>query len=165
MSAWTAQRTSRVYPIGVMALDPARLVEHVHGHLGWLAAAALLHPAIVLRRRGRRAHLAVVLSTGFITTAAAVGVWLYVAYRQRLKQAIFREGATYGWLFERKEHLAFGAVVLAWAGTVAYFASRRASVPLAGSLQTFAFRAFVCAAALAITVAVLGTTVAIFRTF
>ncbi|MDB5220684.1 MAG: hypothetical protein JWO86_8611, partial [Myxococcaceae bacterium] len=32
-----------------MLLEATRLMEHVHGHLGWLAAATLVHPAIVLR--------------------------------------------------------------------------------------------------------------------
>ncbi len=151
--------------LGPASLDPLRLAEHVHGHLGWLAAALLLHPAIVLRNRKRRAHLAVALATAFVTLGAAGGAWLYVAYREQLKQQIFIHAPAIGYLFERKEHLAFGAVVLAWAGCAAYFAAPRATPDVRETLRTIAFRAFVASAALAIVVAVLGTVVAVYKSF
>src|SRR5438105_2845565 len=109
-----------------MTLDPIRLTEHLHGHAGWLAAAILIHPAVVLRDKKRRAHLAVIIATTFVTLACGAGMWLYVFYRERLKQGIFQTGPAFGLLFERKEHLAFGALVLAWAGAAAYFAATRA---------------------------------------
>jgi hypothetical protein len=151
-------------------LDAARIFEHVHGHIGWLAAASLVHPAIVLRNRSRRAHLAVTLSTAFVTTGAAIGEYIYVAYRERLKQQIFIDAPSIGLLFERKEHLAFGAVLLAWIGCAAYFAALRAAAAtkqesLRLTLRTLAFRAFLGSAALTILVACLGTYVAIFKTF
>ena len=148
-----------------MLLDPVRLLEHVHGHLGWLAAAVLVHPAIVLRSRTRRAHWAVGLSAAMVTVAAAIGLWLYVAYRERLKQGIFMHAPAIGLLFERKEHLAFGAVVLAWAGTAAYFAAPHATAETRERLRTLAFRAFCASAALTVLVAILGTVVAVYRTF
>ncbi|HVH46720.1 MAG TPA: hypothetical protein VM925_30470 [Labilithrix sp.] len=148
-----------------MSLDTVRLFEHVHGHLGWLAAALLFHPAIVLRDRRRRAHLAVCLSTGSVTIGAAIGLWLYVAYRERLKQDIFLHAPSIGLLFERKEHLAFGSVVLAWAGCIAYFAAQRALPETKATLRTIAFRAFVGSAVLAVLVAALGTIVAVYASF
>ena len=148
-----------------MVLDPLRLTEHIHGHLGWLAAAVLIHPAIVLRSRTRRAHLAVALSTGFITVAAGVGLWLYVAYRERLKQGIFMHAPVVGMLFERKEHLAFGAVMLAWTGAAAYFAAPRATPQTRERLRTIAFQSFCASAALSVLVAILGTVVAVYRSF
>jgi hypothetical protein len=148
-----------------MSLDPVRLFEHVHGHLGWLAAVALLHPAILLRNRTRRAHLSVLLSTALVTLVCAGGAWLYVAYRERLKQSIFVEARWVGLLFDRKEHLAFGALLLAWAGAAAYFAAPRARPALRTLLRTIAFRAFVASAALALLVAVLGTVVATYKSF
>lgn len=147
------------------SLNPVRLVEHVHGHLGWLAAALLAHPAIVLRNRRRRAHLAVALATLAVTVSAAGGAWLYVAYRAELKQPIFTYAPAIGLLFERKEHLAFGALALAWAGCAAYFAAPRATPEVGATLRTIAFRAFVGAAALAIVVSVLGTIVAVYASF
>jgi len=148
-----------------MLLDPVRLFEHVHGHLGWLGAATLIHPAIVLRSRTRRAHLAVASSTGFVTVAAAIGMGIYVAYRERLKQGIFIHAPSVGLLFERKEHLAFGAVMLAWAGAAAYFAAPRAPSDTRQRLRSLAFHAYCASAALAVLVAILGTVVATYRTF
>jgi hypothetical protein len=145
-------------------MDAARIVEHVHGHLGWLAAAALVHPAIVLRRPQRRAHAAVCIAVALPTLAAALGAWLYVSYRERLRQGIFVEAPSIGLLFERKEHLAFGALALAWSAALAYVASRRAPAHEA-LLRRFAHRAFVASALLAVTVAILGTIVATCRTF
>lgn len=150
-------------------MDLLRLTEHVHGHLGWLAAALLVHPAIVLRDRRRRAHLAVILACAFVTVASAGGAWIYVAYRDQLRQAIFVSSPTIGLLMERKEHLAFASLVFAWAGTAAYFGASRASHTaeerLRETLRTIAFRAFVCSAALAVIVAVLGTIVAVYKSF
>jgi hypothetical protein len=148
-----------------MLLDALKLTEHIHGHLGWLAAATLIHPAIVLRSRTRRAHLAVGLSTGFVTVAAGIGAWLYVAYRSHLKQGIFMHAPSVGLLFERKEHLAFGAVMLAWAGAAAYCAAMRATPTTRERLRTIAFQSFCASAALAVLVAVLGTVVAVYKTF
>jgi len=170
----------RAYPIGrgsarlalhgingapAMTLDTLRLLEHVHGHLGVLAAALLVHPAIVLRDRRRRAHLAVGLATATVSAGAALGAWLYVAYRAELKQQIFTHAPSIGLLFERKEHLAFGAVVFAWAGCVAYFAALRATPELRLALRTIAFRSFAASAALAVVVAVFGVVVAVYKSF
>lgn len=149
----------------MQSLDALRLTEHVHGHLGWLAAAVLLHPAIVLRDRRRRAHLAVGLAVGFVTVASAIGAWLYVAYRERLKQKIFLDAAWIGLLFERKEHLAFGALLLAWAGGAAYVAAIRAKDDVRATLRTIAFHAFAASAAITVLVAVLGTVVAVYKSF
>jgi hypothetical protein len=149
-----------------MPFEPLRLWEHLHGHLGWLAVALLFHPAIVLRNRKRRAHLAVSLATIAVTIGAAGGMWLYVAYRNHLKQHIFIHSPAVGLLFERKEHLAFGALVLAWAGCAAYFAAPRAQgESVRTTLRTIAFRSFVGSATLAIVVAVMGTIVAVYKTF
>jgi hypothetical protein len=147
------------------SLESLRLTEHVHGHLGWLAAAALVHPAIVLRNVKRRAHLAVASSVTLVTLAAALGVLIYGPYRDRLRQNIFQTAPTYGWLFERKEHLAFAAVLLAWTGAIAYVGARYASGDLALTLRKVAFRAYVASAALALATATLGTLVAAYRTF
>jgi hypothetical protein len=151
-------------------VDPVRLLERVHGHLGWLAVAALAHPAILLRDRRRRAHLSVALSVGFITLAAAIGVGLYPSYSAGLKPQIFVQDPRIGLLFERKEHLAFGAVVLTWTGAIAYIAALRvqrqqASATLHAELRRLAFRAYIGAVALAAIVAALGTWVATYKSF
>jgi len=146
-----------------MGFDLVRVVQHVHGHLGWLAAAALVHPAILLRHRKRKAHVSVAVAVILPTLAGALGAWIYGPYRDRIKQSIFIDARWVGLLFERKEHLAFGAILLGWAGAVAYVLAIRASEATRESLRTFAHRAFVASAILALSVASLGTAVASFR--
>ncbi|MEI7892176.1 MAG: hypothetical protein WCI05_03745 [Myxococcales bacterium] len=136
-----------------------RLLEHLHGALGWLALAALVHPALLLRRRPS-AHLAVVLACGLITLAAGGGVLLYPAYREEVKGAVFRHSAQVGLLFERKEHLSFGAVLLAWGGGAGYWTSCKAGDPMAQVLRRFAARAFAVSALLAGVASVCGAVVA-----
>lgn len=127
--------------------------------------AALVHPAFALRRRGRRAHVSVALAVALPSVVSALGAWLYVEYRVRLRPLIFQETPHVGWMFERKEHLAFGALGLAWLAGIAYAASWRAEEPTRAALQRLAHRAFILAAALAFAVAWLGTWVAIYRGF
>ncbi|HEX7665534.1 MAG TPA: hypothetical protein VF407_13505 [Polyangiaceae bacterium] len=146
-------------------IDPIRLLQHVHGHVGWLAAAVLVHPAIVLRRK-KKADWAVGSAVGLATIAGGMGAWLYPSYRERLKQGIFQEAPAIGYLFERKEHLAFAAVALAWVGGLAYVVARTTDEsPTRDSLRKASQVSFTIAAALAIVVAALGTTIAAFRSF
>jgi hypothetical protein len=146
-------------------IDPLRIAERIHGHLGWLAAIALLHPAILLRNRKRKAHLSVGLAVGGISAVFAIGCLIYGAYRDKLRQALFQQARPIGFLFERKEHLAFGALLLAWAGALAYFAAGRADGPTRDSLRKAAHWAFVAASVLAVVTASLGIIVAAFRSF
>jgi hypothetical protein len=147
-------------------LDLARVGEHLHGHLGWLAAIALVHPAILLGRRQRRAHLSVALSVAVATLTGALGASLYPAYRERLRQPIFASAPSLGYLFERKEHFALGAIFLAWAGAAAYVAAYRdADVGAREALRRAAHWAFVASALLGVATALLGTIVASYRTF
>jgi hypothetical protein len=148
-------------------LDPLRVAEHIHGHLGWLAAIALAHPAVLLRNHRRRAHLSVAVAVGIGTLAGILGASLYPAYRETLREPIFAETPTVGYLFERKEHLAFGCLLLAWAGAVAYLgASRRCvNVGQRDALRRAAHWAFVASAILAFGTATLGTVVATVGTF
>lgn len=146
-------------------IDPVRIQEHVHGHIGWLAAISLIHPAIVLRRTKRRAHLAVGLSVGIVTLAGGLGAYLYPDYRDRLRQSIFQHSRLIGYLFERKEHLAFGAFLLAWAGAMAYIAATRLEGDTRERLRRAAHWAFIAAAAMAVVTAALGTMIASYKTF
>jgi hypothetical protein len=143
-----------------------RLLEHVHGHLGWLSVAALLHPAILLRNARRRARLSVSLATGFVLVTAVLGATIYPLYRERIKQHLFIEAPRIGWMFERKEHLAVGAVAFAVAGCAAHLtAPLVADERIHRTLAVVAHRAFLVAFALALTAAVLGVAVASYRSF
>jgi hypothetical protein len=149
----------------VTLIDPLRIGEHLHGHIGWLAAIALLHPAVVLRRTTRRAHLAVGLAVGMVTLAGGLGAAIYGDYRDKLRQSIFQQARMMGYLFERKEHLAFGAVLLAYAGALAYVVATRLQGDARERLRQAAHWSFVAAAAMAVLTAALGTVVAAYRTF
>ena len=143
-----------------------RVAEHIHGHMGWLSAAALMHPAILLRDPTRRSRLAVLLTTGFVTATGLLGAWIYPEYRARLKQAIFIHAPKIGWLFERKEHLAVGALAFAWIGCIAHLAAPTfADAALKRTVALMAHRAFVIAFVLCVAVACLGVTVATYSTF
>jgi hypothetical protein len=145
-----------------------RLLAHVHGHIGWLAAAALVHPAIVLRKPRRRAHWAVGSSVALVTLAVALGMNVYGEYGARLKQTIFLRAPVYGWMFERKEHLAFGAAALTYAGALLYVAARRSLADAPEDAQRFqrvAALAFALAAPMAVVAATIATMVAAYRTF
>lgn len=93
-----------------------RFATSVHGHVGALAAIALLHPAILLwngRPATRGVRWTIGLSTGLLGLAYSMGIWLYGDYRAQVKRPLFRIDAAAGYLFETKEHLAFVAVALA----------------------------------------------------
>jgi hypothetical protein len=143
-----------------------RVLERIHGHLGWLSVAALLHPAIFLRKPKRRARLSASLATAFILATALLGGYFYPEYRSRIKQHIFIEAPRLGWMFERKEHLAVGAVGFALAGCLAHL-----SLPVFSEDATkttvarLAHRSFVAAFVLALIVASLGVTVASYKSF
>lgn len=137
-----------------------RLLEHAHGQAGWLAVAATLHPAILLRNPRRRARLAVSLAVGVLTVVAALGSYLYYYYSHRLRRPIYTASVQHGLLFERKEHLAFAALALAWAGCLLHLvASKNEQRARAAHL------AFVASAALTVAVATMGTLIASFRSF
>jgi heme A synthase len=94
-----------------------RLVESIHGHLGVLAAVALLHPAVLLwrgRPATRGVRLSIALTTLLVSAAYFFGIAIYGDYRALVKRALFRDDVGAGLLFETKEHLAFVALVLAW---------------------------------------------------
>lgn len=143
-----------------------RVAEHIHGHMGWLSTAALLHPAILLRNPKRRARLAVLLTTGFVTASGLLGAWIYPEYRARLKQAIFIHTPSIGWLFERKEHLAVGAIAFAWIGCIAHLAAGGFKDEASKrTVSLMAHRAYVIAFVLCVAVACIGVTVAVHSTF
>jgi hypothetical protein len=148
---------------GVLLL---RVLERIHGHLGWLSVAALLHPAILLRNPKRRARLSVALATSFVVVTALLGANIYPEYRAHIKQHIFIEAPRLGWMFERKEHLAVGAVTFALIGCIAHL-----SLPVFAeddvkrTVARLAHRGFVVAFVLGVIVGILGVSVASYKSF
>lgn len=142
-----------------------RALERIHGHLGWLSVAALLHPAILLRNPRRSARLSVGLATAFVVATAVLGASMYPEYRARLKQHIFLEAPRLGWLFERKEHLAVAVVAFACAGCAAHLAAPTLDEATRRVAAKVAHRAFVAAFVLSLAVASIGVAVASFKSF
>jgi hypothetical protein len=143
-----------------MSEHALRLLERIHGHLGWLAAAALLHPAILLRNPRRRAPLSTAAATLLATVAGALGAAIYPSYSRLVRRALYVSSFHHGLLFERKEHLAFAAIALSWAGCALHLTAR-------GSVERAraAHWAFVAAAVLAAIVSAFGTIIAAVRSF
>jgi hypothetical protein len=141
-----------------------RCCEHVHGHVGWLAALALAHPAVLLRRPRRNAFGVGLAATILVTVAAALGALLYPAYRATVKPMLLAATPAVGALFERKEHLGVAALVLAWAGLGALALARRRDAA-APDLGRLAFVAYAGAAIVALVAASAGLVVGAHRTF
>ncbi len=143
-----------------------RVLERVHGHLGWLAVAALAHPAILLRDPRRRARLSVSLATALVVVTGGLGATIYPDYRARVKQRIFLEAPALGWMFERKEHLAVGVLAFALVGCAAHLGVTLCTEPEARlSLGRLSHRAFVVSLLMAVVVASIGVAVASFKSF
>ncbi len=136
-----------------------RLLESIHGHLGILATAALVHPAILLRHGKpltRRNRWALSLAAAFSIAAWSAGIFIYGDYRRLVKRGLFQASVRAGLFFETKEHLALGVVCLASGALVAALMAPRD----AKSLRRTAALVFGLAAALSALVAGLGTYVA-----
>lgn len=145
-------------------MNPWTLVESIHGHLGVLAAAALLHPAILLRdgrplSRGIRWSLG--LTSAVTAGAFGLGLTIYEPYRAQVKRPLFVESPDAGWLFETKEHLAYVVLALTVGATVCALAAPRRR----RALRRLAALLFAAASAVCLAVVGLGTYLAAVRGF
>jgi|HubBroStandDraft_2_1064218.scaffolds.fasta_scaffold349212_2 hypothetical protein len=141
-----------------------RFLEHVHGHVGWLSALALAHPAVLLRRPRRNVFGVAIAATALLTATAALGALLYPSYRVGVKPALLAATPVIGALFERKEHLGVAALVLAWTGLAALALARRRDAA-AADLGRLAFVAYSGAALMAVIAAGAGLIVGAHRSF
>jgi hypothetical protein len=115
------------------------LFARLHGHLGWLGLAVLLHPILLLRRGvlSRMGRLTAWLALLLITAPYAAGLWLYPTYRTAVKPALLTASPRAALAFETKEHLAFFVVMLTTSGVAS--ALLGGSIPLTRSLLTSAW--------------------------
>ena len=158
-----------------MSVDLLRALARIHGVVAWLATAALVIAAWALTRStpaprasapAPRAPLTACASAlGLLGACAAVGLAMHDAYRSRLRQRLFLDSPALGWLFERKQHFAFGAVLLACAGLAALLGARRiarrpADADVARDLSSAARLAFTASALLALTASIASVIVA-----
>lgn len=136
-----------------------RLLESIHGHLGVLAAAALLHPAILLRRgrplsRGLRWSIG--LTTAVVALAFATGLTIYDGYREHVRPQLLLEHYDTALLFETKEHLAWAVLTLALGAGMAALAAPRDAKRIRQAAAAF----YSVAALLCLVTASLGTWIA-----
>ena len=114
-----------------MTGDTLSWIAPAHALGAWASTAALILVAGLLAARMRtKTNLvawAAALATFLVSLSGALGALLHLPYRLQLRQRIFLHSRELGWLFERKQHLAFGAVLLACGGLVALLASRLAA--------------------------------------
>jgi hypothetical protein len=146
-------------------MSPAtlQLVARAHAVVAWIATAALaVALPLLIRGRQRRVTLAISAAAAIaITLAGALGVLLEAAYRSRIRQRLFGKSPALGWLFERKEHLAFGAILLAWCALSTIVAAQISRDPRrAGDLHAAARLAGIASAGLALAASVMATIVA-----
>lgn len=136
--------------------DPYALLRALHGYLGVLALAAVLHPALRLRagRLSRGDLWSLGLSTLVATGGGVAGLVLYPSYRRAVKPGLLLDAPLLATLFETKEHLGFYAVVLVWGGAGLAWAHR----------PQLARTCFVLATLLMLPIVVLGTWIAAFKT-
>jgi hypothetical protein len=139
------------------------LVARAHAVAAWVATAALV-VAIPLQIRARRGRVTLAISVAAaiaVTLAGGLGVLLEATYRAKIRQRLFVQSPTLGWLFERKEHLAFGAIVLAWATLSTMVAARLSRDPArAADLRAAARLAAIASAGLALAASVMAAIVA-----
>jgi hypothetical protein len=114
-----------------MTTDTLRWLAGVHGVLAWAATLGLTAAAIAQRQWGQgtakgRAIVAAAAAV-LVSGAFGVGLRLDLPYRGRLRQQVFIDAPALGWLFERKLHLSFGAVALAWCAVALLAASAAAA--------------------------------------
>lgn len=101
-----------------MSGEALRGLSQAHGILAWAAVAVTVAAAVAVTVAARRVRLrATVALTGIasalLIASFATGLQLDLPYRGRLRQRIFLEAPALGWMFERKLHLGFGAMLLA----------------------------------------------------
>jgi hypothetical protein len=158
-------------------LEALRRIAAAHGLLAWISAALLAIAAGLLARRRplpRYAIAASALATALTAIVSGLGMLLHEPYLSRLRQRIFVKDPALGWLFERKEHFAFGSLGLALGGltslVVFVLVERRfirgtnvgsaPTSPVLIALRRAVLTAYIASAALALAACILSTLVA-----
>ncbi|MFT3767079.1 MAG: hypothetical protein QM820_16400 [Minicystis sp.] len=110
-----------------MSLETLRAIARLHALVAWLATATLIAAAAThVIARARRFSTTLGAAAAVLALAAGgLGLALHDGYRARLRQRLFLASPSLGWLFERKQHLAFGAVLLAVAAAAITVVTQR----------------------------------------
>lgn len=89
-----------------------RALSQVHAAVAWAAVVALGAAIVGVGWRIRRAWIGAAIAGALGAGAFATGAMLHLPFQGKLRQKLFLMSSSLGWLFERKEHVAFGAVAL-----------------------------------------------------
>jgi hypothetical protein len=144
--------------------ETLRLVERAHALAAWAATVAIVLVALQLLRAGRCARgsralggLAVLL----LVVGASSGMALHDPYRLRIRQRLFVHSTALGWLFERKQHAAFAAVLFGVCALASHLRLARQRGPEAEArLARTVALAWSAGAALAVAASIASTVVA-----
>lgn len=148
-----------------MTTETLRTIARLHAAVAWLATAALPAAAWSGRRAQRGAAWIGAAAAALVLAAGGLGLALDDDYRSRVRQRLFLASPSLGWLFERKQHLAFGAIALGVSAAATLAALRRVearpgSEALARELRRSATTACAAAALLALAASVASAIVA-----
>lgn len=108
-----------------MTSDGLRTLAGAHGALAYGAVVALVAVLGALARRWRGAAWLGALAAVLNGATFATGALLHGPFQAKLRHRLFLMSSSLGWLFERKEHVAFGALALVLCGAVALGVSVR----------------------------------------
>jgi hypothetical protein len=143
-----------------VSLELLQNLARLHAVAAWAATIAVMVAALLHARR-RLPAWAGAVAAALTIAASALGLALEEPYRSRLRQKLFLKAPDLGWLFERKLHLAVGAILLVLAAAAALAAAARSrSAPIQRDLARAAGLAFTAAAALLLAATAAATVVA-----
>jgi len=141
-----------------------RRVVLVHGVVAWACAVCLVLVVSGFvffdEARGKLRFVSLV-ATLMSVAAFASGALLDLGYRVQLRQRLFVASRVLGWLFERKLHFSYGALVFSCLALAALFAAGRgAEDPVAARLRRVALAGYVASLLFALFACVVSTVVA-----
>ena len=144
-----------------MTPEGLRTLERVHALTAWAATAALALAAWLFLRSSSLRRVAGVAAAVLAVVTAGLGLWLHDPYRSRLRQRLFLDAPSLGWLFERKQNLAFAAVLLAASALASQaLLARDPGRPGARDLRRAAALGWVASAVAALVASVISAVVA-----
>ncbi len=144
-----------------MSVDTLRLLEHVHALLAWVGTLGLVLAAWLFLRSSASTRTRAVGATAvaLLAVAAMIGLALQAPYRRLVRQRLFVMSPSLGWLFERKQHAAFGALLLGVSALASLLLCAR-RLPGARSYRRSSAVAWTASAALALFASIASAIVA-----
>jgi hypothetical protein len=102
-------------------------VLRLHAALAWMSVAALAAALFATLSRRSFARPVVAASAALCAATFITGAMLHLPFQSKLRQRLFLLSSSLGWMFERKEHVAFGVLALSGCVLFATWAERAAA--------------------------------------